>query len=215
MEYLKSVNDITTVEIAERVIKETAECKGKKCEDCYLFEVHATTSCFSIIDNAKRFLREHKAAQPTATGSKPKAKRKPPKPKGPERLGALEDDPTKVITTAEIAERVIKERDECVGKDCNQCYLQGCGDCNAAKYSAQMFLHFANQPAADPFADPSAPAVAEPPARPVHTCSTCSHLRYIGGIPFCYAWHNWTVEDGFCYLYSGRIEDDGEPFEKS
>ena len=36
------------------------------------------------------------------------------------------------------------------------------------------------------------------------TCKKCKKCRKIGGIPFCYAWHNWTVENGSCFMFEDK-----------
>lgn len=52
------------------------------------------------------------------------------------------------------------------------------------------------------------PAPAIPAKEPVPvidrcaSCKTCKNYNPVGGVPFCNAWHNWTVPEGNCYLFN-------------
>ena len=49
-----------------------------------------------------------------------------------------------------------------------------------------------------------APKKTEKAEPKLGTCKKCKKCRKIGGIPFCYAWHNWTVENGSCFMFEDK-----------
>lgn len=42
---------------------------------------------------------------------------------------------------------------------------------------------------------------------PEKSCRGCSRLTEIGHCFFCTGWHNFTVLDGYCHLFSAKIEE--------
>lgn len=42
---------------------------------------------------------------------------------------------------------------------------------------------------------------------PEKSCQGCSRMTEIGHCFFCTGWHNFTVLDGYCHLFSAKIEE--------
>lgn len=142
----------------------------------------------------------------------------------------------KKIESVEDALTILASHGMCSGAECKECavrmYCHG-GECDNTMKNATSFLH-KNAPEYDIlgcllygegdgeyYSDNAndvnsvyeiikkllkSPA-PENTKSDCKTCKGCSQLTNIGGVPFCKAWHNWTVEDGYCYLHSDKLED--------
>jgi hypothetical protein len=211
-EHLLDVDDIKTVEIAQRVVKEYDECSGKICEDCFLNGI----SCSDAYTIAQDFLEKAKSP-----------KKSEPEPAVPsiqwidERL-MKDGAPAKKIQTIEEALAILVEHESCNGRSCKNCgmrmYEKRKGnECIDVRNEATQFLalnlgldpgqHLSGNHIYSYLMKQPVPSTI-PAKEPVPvidrcaSCKTCKNYNPVGGVPFCNAWHNWTVPEGNCYQFN-------------
>lgn len=210
--YLRDVQDIKTVEIAQRVIKEFDECSGKICEDCFLYGL----PCSDAYTIAQDFLEKAKSP-----------KKSEPEPAVPsiqwidERFMKVAA-PAKKIKTIEEALAILVEHETCNGRSCDNCGIRMYekrkgGGCREVRDQATQFLalnlgldpgqHLSGNHIYSYLMKQPVPS-AIPAKEPVPvidrcaSCKTCKNYNPVGGVPFCNAWHNWTIPEGNCYLFN-------------
>ena len=220
--YLRDVDDIKTVEIAQRVVKEYDECSGKICEDCFLNGL----SCSDAYTIAQDFLE--KAKSPTQPEPEPAV----PSIQWIDERAMKDGAPARKIQSIEEALAILVEHESCNGRECKFCGIRmyesrkshGCRDVvsSATQFLAlnlgldpgqhlsgnHIYSYLMKQPV------PSTIPANEPV--PVidrcASCKTCKNYNPVGGVPFCNAWHNWTVPEGNCYLFN-PLEETANPDE--
>lgn len=112
--YLRDVQDIKTVEIARRVVKEYDECSDKICEDCFLFGL----SCSEAYTIAQDFLA--KAKSPTQPEPEPAV----PSFQWIDERFMKNGTPAKEIQTIEEALAILVEHESCNGRACANCGMR-------------------------------------------------------------------------------------------
>lgn len=125
MEYLKKIEDINTVEIAQRVLNCIEDCNSTECDNCYLFNV----GCVSAKQASKKFIDEHKAEPAT---------------KEPKDNGFIDphymETKDKEIESVEEAICACISVIGCAGTDCKTCASKMYGSCELLKRKANLFL---------------------------------------------------------------------------
>lgn len=92
----------------------------------------------------------------------------------------------------------------------HKCYCRICGNCGVDKHCFVDENRNCSQVAVDVLnrlkKEIAEKEASEKNSRPEGTCADCKYfdedLKNRGGYCFCSAWHNFTMDDGFCHFYA-------------
>lgn len=216
-EILESLSDITTVEVAQKVMDAHGKCDCKSCYDCYL---DGDYSCSAALKKAKDIIDRK--------GKKEEENPEPaiPSIKWIDERYMQKDSPAKEIRTVKEAMAIIFEHNKCKEiETCEECGIymyerNKCCDCYEVIDDANDFLksklELGNKgriSGSDIYSFlTSLPASVPEPSKETErktsvavdspSCDTCDKYNPVGGVPFCNAWHNYTSPEGHCHLFS-------------